>query len=118
MSELNAGVTLQDYLAAFDNLNGRKFWFDLKNINTQNYKLFINLLNYAVENTNNGLLKKSDIIVEISDLEVLKLVYNMIKHDNTRYNLSWYFTGIDLSDKNKAVSIINNYINQVDEYFF
>ena len=118
MSELNAGVTLQDYLAAFDNLNGRKFWFDLKNINTQNYKLFINLLNYAVENTNNGLLKKSDIIVEISDLEILKLVYNMIKHDNTRYNLSWYFTGIDLSDKNKAVSIINNYINQVDEYFF
>lgn len=117
-SELNSNVTLHDYLSIFDGLNGRKFWFDLKNINIQNYKLFIDLLNYAVENTNNGLLKKSDIIVEISDLEVLRLIYNMIRQDNVRYNLSWYFTGVDLSDKNKAVTIINNYINQVDEYFF
>lgn len=117
-SELNSNVTLHDYLSIFDNLNGRKFWFDLKNINIHNYASFINLLNSIIENTNNGLLKKSDIIVEISDLEVLKLIYNMIKQDKVRYNLSWYFTGVDLSDTSMAVSIINNYINQVDEYFF
>ena len=77
----------------------------------------VKALNNVLENHQNGLLEKSNIILEIGDLSVLKLVYDAVKNDTNRYRLSWYFPDIDLKTEEKAVSIINKYA-ETDSYFF
>lgn len=116
-TELQNNITLKEYLLLFNNLNDRKFWFDIKNINTSNYMFLVKALNNVLENHQNGLLEKSNIILEIGDLSVLKLVYDAVKNDTNRYRLSWYFPDIDLKTEEKAVSIINKYA-ETDSYFF
>lgn len=117
-SELQNNITLNAYLSLFNNLNDRKFWFDIKNIDTSNYMSLLTVLDDILKNSQNGLLTKSNIILEIGDLNVLKLVYNAVKNDTTRYRLSWYFPYINLDTEENSISIINEYVNSADGYFF
>lgn len=116
--ELNNSITLKDYLSIFTSLDNRMFWFDVKNIDISNYSIFLSKLNAILSHTNNGLVNKSNIIIEIGNLDVLKLVYGTIKNEKIRYKLSWYFPYVDLTDRNKAISSINNYLRHIDDYSF
>lgn len=45
-------------------------------------------------------------------------MYDLIKNDDERYNLSWYFPYIDLSDEQKIITTVNGCLKEINGYFF
>ncbi len=119
-TELHQNITLKDYLAIFDNLDNRKFWLDIKNMDNKNYSSILTILDDLVENINNGggILYKSNIIIESGNLEALKLMFGTINIYKARYNLSWYFPYLDLSHEDTLITTINNLVKEIDGNYF
>lgn len=109
--DISNNIDIYTYFKHVKNPSTKSFWFDIKNIDANNYKYIFNTLKTITTQYN---IDESNVIIESS-----RTVHTKYYKENSNFILSYYFPYIRGKHNNQQIAnIINNNIAKIESANF